>query len=242
MRLAVLVVCVLGCGAAGPGTVAPLAAPPTTELAAIPPLLPIGEQLSWTVTWMEVAVGQLDLNVTRAGAHTTFQTGTLARALLDVRYELATTIDHGRPRRMTETLIRRGTREEFPATLAGASYRLGTGAPRLAPGDQPVHTLHTALGIVRAWSQHEVTESAYLWLLHRDALYRLDVFPPRADAVGDRRALRIDGTVRALDRSSGSSARQLEVSLWLATSVERTPLQFVVREGDDLVSAELDAN
>lgn len=238
MRFAVI--CALGlvgCGPAIPGTVAPLEAAPKTELAAIAPLLPVGEQLSWTVTWMEVAVGQVDLNVSAAGAHSTFQTGTLARALLDLRYELATTIDRGGPRAVTESIVRRGSSQHIAATIAGTSYRIGTEPPKLAPGDQRIHTLHTALGIVRAWSLHEVTDSAYLWLLHRGALYRLDVFPPHGDAVGDRAALRVDGTVRALDRS-----RELDVSIWLAPSADRTPLQIVVRAGDDVVSAQLDAN
>jgi len=232
-----LVVCALGCGAATPGTVAPLQTAPTTELAAITPLLPIGEQLSWTVTWMEVAVGQLDLNVTERGAHSAFVTGTLARALLDLRFELATVFDRSGPRTVTESMVRRGQREDIAATITGTSYRIGTAPAKLAPGNQRIHTLHTALGIVRAWSLHEVTDTAYLWLLHRGALYRLDVFPPRKDAVGVRAALRVDGSVRALDRS-----RELDVSIWLAPSADRTPLQIVIRSGEDVVSAELDAH
>lgn len=237
MRFAVICALCAACGPAVPGTVAPLQTAPTIELAAIPPLLPVGEQLSWTVTWMEVAVGQVDLAVSSAGAHTTFQTGTLARALLDLRYELATTIAGGAPRAVTESVVRRGKPERIAATIAGTSYRIGEAPPQLAPNDQRIHTLHTALGIVRAWSLHEVTDPAYLWLLHRGALYRLDVFPPHEDAVGDRGALRVDGTVRAIDRS-----RELDVSIWLAPSADRTPLQIVVRAGDDVVSAQLDAN
>jgi hypothetical protein len=233
-----VVICALaGCGPAMPGTVAPLQAAPTAELAMITPLLPVGEQLSWTVTWMEVAVGQLDLNVTERGAHSSFVTGTLARALVDLRFELATVFDRSGPRSVTESMVRRGKPEHVAATIAGTSYRIGTAAPKFAPGDQRIHTLHTALGIVRAWSKHEVTDSAYLWLLHRGELYRLDVFPPRKDAAGDRAALRVDATVRALDRSS-----ELDVSIWLAPSPDRTPLQIVIRSGEDVVSAELDAH
>jgi hypothetical protein len=102
------------------------------------------------------------------------------------------------------------------------------------PGGTQLHTLQTALGVVRAWSSAKHAPAGYLWVLHQGRLFRLDVFRPARDEALGIRALRIDGVVRALD--GGPS---LAISLWLAANRDRTPLRFVIQGGDNRISAEV---
>jgi hypothetical protein len=231
MRLCALVLA-MGCmrhGAPGPAIVE---APPQV-LAAIGAQHVPGEHIAWDVFWQGMAIGHAELSAGARDARVTFRTGTLASALASVSYRLATVIEEGRARTVTEVLTRDGETRQIDATLGAASFTLRTAPPRRTPDGQPLHSLASALGVVRAWSRGTPAQG-YLWLIHRGELYRLDVFPPVRDEALGHKAVRIDAVVRALDQSV-----TLDVSIWLAANRDRTPLRFVVEEGSDRVSAEL---
>jgi len=231
-RVVLLLVCVTAC-ARTPGTQAPVPEAPPTTLALTAPQLQHGEEMAWDVFWQGMQVGHAEL-VTRAREiRASFRTGTLASAIASVHYDMTTMIDHDRARSTTEILSRSGTAARVDAELGAASFTLRGQVPRRTPDGQPLHTLTSALAIVRTWSQVTAPQG-YLWLVHRGELYRLDVFPPVDDEALGKKALRVDAVVRAIDRSV-----TLDVTIWLARNRDRTPLRFVVEEDGDRVSAEL---
>lgn len=216
-----------------PGAQTPVPEAPPTALALTVPQLHRGEEMGWDVYWQGMQVGHAELITGAGGLRASFRTGTLASAIASVRYQMTTVIDRGHPRSTTEIMSRRGTSERVDAELGTASFTLRGQAPSPTPDRQPVHTLTTALAIVRTWSLSPGPQG-YVWLVHGGEFYRLDVFPPVPDEALGKKALRVDAVVRAIDRSV-----TLDVTIWLARNHERTPLRFVVEEGEDRVSAEL---
>ena len=233
MHRAVVLLCLVAGCARKPGTQAPAHDAPPTVLALTAPQLTRGEEMGWDVFWQGMQVGHAELVTGARDVRVSFRTGTLASAVASVRYEMTTLIDRGHARSTTELLSRGGASERVDAELGAASFTLRGQVPRPTPDGQPLHTLTSALGIVRAWSQATAPQG-YLWLIHNGELYRLDVFPPVRDEALGKKALRVDAVVRAIDRSV-----TLDVTIWLARNADRTPLRFVVQEGDDRVSAEL---
>ncbi|MDB4961250.1 MAG: hypothetical protein JWP01_1249 [Myxococcales bacterium] len=233
MRFALLAIgLAIGCTRHGGATSPAVDAPPQI-LAALDVQHTPGEQMAWDVFWQGMAVGHAELIAGIDDARITFRTGTLASALASVSYQLATAIEQGRARTVTEVLTRDGETRRVEAALGATSFTLRGVTPRRTPDGQPLHTLASALGVVRTWSQGTPTQG-YLWLIHGGELYRLDVFPPVRDEALGHHALRIDAVVRASDHSV-----TIDLSVWLAANRDRTPLRFVVEEGSDRVSAEL---
>ena len=128
-----------------------------------------------------------------------------------------------------------GEATSVTASIDGARYSLDDGPRLTVPGGTPLHTLHSALGSIRAWSRGDDAPPAYLWFVMRRTLYRLDVERPRKGDAQNHRALEIHGMVRALDQSIDP----IDVTIWLSATPDRAPLRFVVVAGDERVSAEL---
>ncbi len=233
MRRAFVLVLCLGACARRPGTQAPAPEAPPTTLAAIVPQHHRGEEMVWDVFWQGMRVGHAELVTGVGELRASFRTGALASTIASVRYEMTTVIAGAHARTTTEILSRRGTSERVDAELGAASFMLRGQAEKRTPDGQPVHTLTSALAIVRSWSLATAPQG-YLWLVHGGELYRLDVFPPVRDEALGKKAFRVDAVVRAMDRSV-----TLHVTIWLARNADRTPLRFVVEEGNDRVSAEL---
>jgi len=232
MRSAFLLVCFAACGPRL-ATLAPDVDAPPAVLAQIAPQLTRGEEMAWDVYWQGMQVGHAELLTGADGVRATFRTGMLASAITTVRYDMTTAIEHDRARSTIEVLTRGSRTERVDAELGAASFTLRGRPPKPTPDGQPLHTLTSALAVVRTWSQTP-SPQGYLWLLHGGELYRLDVFPPINDEALGRKALRIDAVVRAIDRSSS-----IDVSIWLARNADRTPLRFTVEQDGDRASAEL---
>jgi len=228
----VLVVCA-ACGPSHPGA-STLPEPPPGTLAEIAPRLAAGEQTAWNVFYQGVPIGRADLIIDERAAHTTFRTSRAARALTSARFELATALEGGRVRGVREALTLGGATERAEAEIDGASYTPPDGEERPVPGGTRLHTLHSALGVVRAWSAERAPAPGYLWLWSGGELYRLDVARPARDDVLGVKALRVDGTVRA-PHLPGAIA----VEIWLAANADRTPIRFTLRSGSHLLAAEV---
>lgn len=216
------------------GANAPLVEPPPTPLPAAG-LLPAGEQMTWEIYWQGILVGNADLSVAQGEAHSRFSTTMLARAFAKVRYHLVSTLERGRPTASREGLTLHGEATSVTAAIDGARYAIDDGPRLTVPGGTPLHTLHTALASVRAWSRGDDAPPAYLWFVMRHTLYRLDVERPRRGEAQSHRALEIHGMVRALDQSIDP----VDVTIWLSATPDRAPLRFVVVAGGERVSAEL---
>ena len=193
----------------------------------------VGEQMVWDVFWRGVAIGTASLTVDTRGVRSSFRTGVLARALATVRYELQTTLVERVARAATELIVLGDETTRTELTLDGTRYHLNTRAGEV-PGGTELHSLHSALGALRAWAT-PTAERSYLWLALGGRLYRLDAAPPVAESLDSMRTLRIECVVRALDPAQP----QVDITVWLASSADRTPVRFVVETGGERIAAQL---
>jgi hypothetical protein len=217
--------------ACGPrtGSTIPLVEAPPTPLPATGLVLAPGEEMVWDVYWQAMQVGRATLSVGTGEARSSFSTTALARAFAKVKYQLVST-----PTSAREGLTMSGDASSISVAIDGAHYAFDGGPRRAVPGGTTLHTLHSAIGSVRAWSLGDAPP-AYLWFVLRHTLYRLDVERPTGDEALGRRALKIHALARAIDQSIDP----VDVTIWLSTTPERTPLRFVVVTGGERVSAEL---
>lgn len=221
------------CGPHAASTI-PLVEAPPTPLPATGLVLAPGEEMVWDVYWQAMQVGRATLSVDAGEARSSFSTTALARAFAKVKYELVTALARGAPTGAREGLTMKGDASAIALSIDGTHYAFDGGPRRAVPGGTTLHTLHTAIGSVRAWSLGEAPP-AYLWFVLRHTLYRLDVErPARGEALG-RRAFEIHGTARAIDQS----VDPVDITIWLAATPDRTPLRFVVVADGERVSAEL---
>lgn len=231
--LCALALVLAACGPRPDSTI-PLVEAPPTPLPATGLVLAPGEEMVWDVYWQAMQVGRATLSVGAGEARSSFSTTALARAFAKVRYQLITAIARGTATSSREGLTRSGDASSIAVAIDGTHYAFD-GGPRLAvPGGTTLHTLHTAIGSVRAWSLGDAPP-AYLWFVLRHTLYRLDVERPTRDEAQDRRALKVHGTARAIDQSIDP----VDITIWLSTTPDRTPLRFVVVADGERVSAEL---
>src|SRR5207237_8652832 len=104
--------------------------------------------------WQGRPIGPGRRAIPEGDARTTCRTSRLARALSSVRYEAATLFDGGHVRGARESVTIDGKAERAEATIDGASYTSAPDAePRRVPGGTELHTLHSALGVLRTWSK-----------------------------------------------------------------------------------------
>lgn len=232
-RIVALVVCA-ACGPPRAGAPPPAMAGPPSPLAELAPRLVAGEHTVWNVFYQGVPIGRADLIVGGRVARTTFRTSRAARLLASARLELETAFERGRVRGVREALTLGRERARAEAAIDGARYAPPGGAARRVPGGTRLHTAHSALGVIRAWSAGGAPAPGHLWLWSGGQLYRLDVARPARDDVLGVRALRVDGTVRAPHLPGAITA-----SVWLAANADRTPLRLALRAGPHRVAAEV---
>lgn len=187
----------------------------------------------WEVYWRGVLIGNASLAVDTRRARSTFSTGILARALAEVRYELTTELADRVAREASELVVLDGETTRTELRLDGSRYRINT-RPGDVPGGTALHTLHSALGALRAWAAPNASR-AYLWLALRGKLYRLDATPPASETLDGISTLRVECVVRALDPAMD----QAFVTVWLSTSADHTPVRIVVETGGERIAAQL---
>ena len=229
MRGVALIIAVAAC-APGAGVTASPSPPGPAPLPAAGLVAP-GEQMVWEVFWQGLAIGRADLAVDAAGVRASFATGRLARAVANVRYELATTLVDRTARHAVEQ-VNAAARTEI--AIEGAHYAIAGGGRGEVPGGTGLHTLTSGLGAVRAWAAPGAGP-AYAWMIVDGGLYRLDVAAPVSEALDGQATLRIDGVVRALD-PAGDTA---DLTLWLSARADRTPLRIVVSARGERIVAQL---
>lgn len=192
-----------------------------------------GEQMVWEVYWRGVSIGKASLSVDGERAHSTFATGILARALADVRYELTTTLAGHVAREAYELVVLDGDTTRTELRFDGSRYRINT-RPGDVPGGTALHTLHSALGALRAWATPNASRG-YLWLALRGKLYRLDATRPVAENLDGIHTLRVECVARALD----PTIDQVDVTVWLSSGQDRTPVRIVVDTSGERLAAQL---
>jgi hypothetical protein len=235
-----LLLSLLGLAACGRGPGVPIR--PLPELVMpTPPAAPItvrelllvpNEKMLWDVHWKGLTVGQIELAVEADAVHSRFRTGAIVGTVTSVEHELATVLDRtgARAASQREVMTLDGAARTIEAVFDGAGYRIDGQAPQTIKRGQ-VHTLHSALGALRAWARPGA-RPGFLTVLHAGQPIRLEVGEPVAEKLQDREALRIDG------RATGGDA-PATVTIWLRAGEDRTPLRIELASEDERVTAEL---
>lgn len=187
----------------------PLAAPtgPIVELASTELGFVAGEHLIWEVQVRGMVIGRVELSVDEHAITSVFRTSRLVSAFASAEHELVTPIGRGVA----------AERLEYDGKQWQAEHDVSQ-----------VHTLHTALGAIRAWAKPGA-HPRFLDIAIVDERVRLTLERPRLSA----ELLRIDGIAKV----DGDNAT---LSLWLDR--DRRPVRIEVRAVDEQVSAELIAS
>jgi hypothetical protein len=209
------------------------AAPTVREL-----WLPADESLIWDVHFKGLTIARAELAIRADEVHSRLRTGALASALAKVDHELKTTIDRAaaHPKSAIDRLEADGESTEHAVIFDGASYTIGGATPvrHDVPNEQAPHTLHSALGWLRAWA-HPDAAAAYLYVVHAGALYRLEVARPMFADLQGAQTIRIDGRVRA----NSGNADPIAITMWLTADEARLPKRVEISNPRVKLTAEL---
>jgi hypothetical protein len=239
MRIALLLVLV-GCAGSN------LVAKPLPELVAnLRPTVPIevaalqlaaGEALRWDVHFHGMTLGRAELSSGDLEVTTKFQTGALASSIAQVDYELTTVLDraNARPSSARETLSRDGATTHHEVAFQSSSYTVGEPAVRHAVPQGGAHTLHTALGAIRAWAQPDAA-AGFLFVVHAGKLYHLTLARPIAETLLGTRSLKVTCRVRPHDGDGDVIA----LSIWLTATPERIPFRIAIAGDDSQLTADI---
>lgn len=210
---------------------------PAAPIAVRELLLVPGERMIWDVHWKGLTVGKIELDVDGDAVHSRFRTGAVVSTVASIDHELATDLDRpgARAASQHEVLAVDGETRTIDAVFDGAGYRIA-GQPQQAVRRGGAHTLHSALGALRAWARPGAAPG-FLTVLIAGEPVRLEVAEPVPEALGERAALRIDG--RAIGGRALGGAAAITVKLWLRASEDRTPLRIEIAADETRVSAEL---
>jgi hypothetical protein len=206
--------------------------PPVAPIAVRELLLVPQEKMIWDVHWKGLTIGRVELAVDGDEVHSRFRTGAIVSTVTSIQHELATVLDRAgaRPLSQHEALSVDGTARTIDATFDGAGYRI-EGQPAQAVKRGSAHTLHSALGALRAWARPGA-KPGFLIVLFAGEPIRLEVAEPVPEQLQDRAALRIDA--RAVGGASPAT-----VTIWLRAGEDRTPLRIEISSDDARVTAEL---
>jgi hypothetical protein len=208
-----------------------MAKPPTSPITVRELVLIPQEKMIWDVHWKGLTVGRIELAVGAADVHSRFQTAAIVSTMTSLRHELATVLDRAgaRPAAQHESLSVDGDAKTVDAVFDDAGYRINDGPTRPTP--LRVHTLHTALGALRAWASPGA-KPGFLAVLVAGEQLRLELAEPIAETLQDRPALRVEGNLRGGEQPAS-------VTIWLHAGEDRTPLRFEIASGDARITAEL---
>jgi hypothetical protein len=211
---------------------------PLPELVRVAPLASIrvpmvmllpGESMTWNVTAKGFSIGRAELIVEDHEIRSRFETSKLVSAFARVRHELVTVVDRGSARSATEVLDVDGETSRTAVQFLGSRYsttdKVGT-----VPDGNLGHTLHSALGVLRAWA-HPDARAGFLYIVHDGDVYRIDVAQPYVEDLRGVKALRIDCRLRG--------DQQASISLWLRASDDRMPIRLEVGGDGVQLTAEL---
>ena len=190
------------------------------------------EKMIWDVHWKGLTIGRIELAVDGDEVHSRFRTGAIVSTVASVQHELATVLDRpgARAASQHEALTVDGNARTIDAVFDGAGYRIDGQLPRAVKRGQ-AHTLHSALGALRAWARPGA-RPGFLIVLFAGEQIRLEVAEPVPEQLQDRAALRIDA--RAVGGPSPAT-----VTIWLRAGEDRTPLRIEVTGDDGRITAEL---
>jgi hypothetical protein len=191
------------------------------------------EKMIWDVHWKGLTVGRLELTVGADDVNSRFKTGAIVSTMTAVNHELATLVDRlgARPDSQHESLTVDGEAKTIDATFDPTGYRINAGDLKTVQKGIQMHTLHTALGALRAWARPGA-KPGFLLMLVAGRELRLELAEPIAEQLQDRPTLRVDGRVRGGEQPAS-------VTIWLHAGEDRTPLRIEIASDDARITAEI---
>ena len=200
---------------------------PTVPLTAPELLLVPGERMIWDVQAKGFSIARAELTVGDQQVTSRVETGVLASTVTSLRHELATMIDleHVRTASAHETLVIEGKTTVIDAVFDDKGYMIEGRQHVARPG---AHTIHSALGLLRAWVSPDA-RAGVLPILVAGQLYWLEVATPSLTELSGTSMYRVDCRIPGL----GS------VSLWLSTTDDHVPSRIEVTTSDGKLTAEL---
>lgn len=233
MRTVLLFLCVVACGE--PKYVAKplpdlIANPRRTPISVRTLVLPDGERLRWEVHHKGFTIGRVEMLVSGARIVSRFKTTQLASMFARAEHELTTTLARAgtRPDYASEAAEVDGARERYEISFDGSVYVID-GKGRRSPGGV-AHTMHSALGVLRAWAS-PAARPGFLEVLHAGDLYRLDVDTPAREDWRGTPALKVEGRIQGADKP-------ILFTMWLADDDRRTPIRFAISHDGKQLDAE----
>jgi hypothetical protein len=232
MRTVIILVLLAGCGekkyVAKP--LPDLIANPRRAAISVPRLvLPDNERLRWEVHHKGFTIGRAELLVNGSRIVSRFKTSQLASMFARAQHELTTTLAHAGtyPDFATELAEVDGTKESYDISFDGSVFVIGGKGRRI---DGIAHTLHSALGVLRAWASPSA-QPGFLNVVHAGELFRLDVDAPSKEDWRGTKTLKFDGRILGAEKP-------ILVTIWLSDNERRVPIRIAISHDGKQLDAE----
>ena len=196
-------------------------------------MLPDGERIRWEVHHKGFTIGRAEMIVGGARITSRFRTNELASMFAKAEHELVTTLAHSGtyPDYAMETANVDGRGEKYEVMFDQSVFVID-GKPRRVP-DGVAHTMHSALGVLRAWAAPNALPG-FLNVLHAGDLYRLDVDTPTPEDWRGTQTLKIEGRIIGAEKP-------ILFTMWLTDDAKRIPIRIAIsHDGKQLDAEKLD--
>lgn len=191
-------------------------------------LLVPGETIIWDVHWKGFTIARAELVVGDHEVSSRVKTGRLASSLASLLHEATSTIEATHATAVRETFVIDGETTRVAASFRDATYVVKDDKPHAVPGGNLGHTIHSALGWLRAWAEPGA-RGGYLFVLHVGVLYKLEF----AEPIVEGELLRVECRIAPADDEPVS------ITLWLGTDRDRVPTRFEIANSNVRLTAEL---
>ena len=204
-----------------------VAAPQPTAASATRPLLLIpGETMIWDVHFGGFTVARAELVVGDHEVSSRVTTGKLASSLASLFYEATSEVDRTHAIALRETMTIDGDTTRAAARFRGATY-LVDDKPHAVPGGNVGHTIHSALGWLRAWAEPGAA-GGYLYVVHVGELYKLEF----AEPIVEEDRFRIECRI-------AHPEGPVSITIWLTADRDRVPARIAISNPNVRLTAEL---
>lgn len=196
-------------------------------------VMPDGERLRWEVHHKGFTIGRAELVVGGARITSRFRTSQLASMFAKAEHELTTSLAHAGtyPDYASEAANVDGTPEKYEVMFDRSVYVID-GKPRRVT-DGVAHTMHSALGVLRAWAS-TTARPGFINVLHAGELFKLDVDTPMREDWRGTATLRIEGRILGTEKP-------ILVTIWVTDDERRIPVRIAItHDGKQLDAEKLD--
>ncbi|HLL23288.1 MAG TPA: DUF3108 domain-containing protein [Kofleriaceae bacterium] len=189
-----------------------------------------GERLRWEVHHQGFTIGRAELVVSGARVTSKFKTSQLASMFARAEHELSTTLSAAGafPEGASERAVIDGAHEVYELVFAPRVYVVNQTLRRL---DGAAHTMHSALGVLRAWGA-PTAGPGFLDVVHAGELYRLEIDTPTREDWRGTRTLKLDGRITGMEHP-------VLVTMWITEDDRRLPVRIELAFDGKQIDAEL---